>query len=447
MVLERGKPLLVFQFELELKPWRQQRRKQFGRIGFTRRFWKQRRKFGRKQLTKLRSTGLRQHYLGHYTGSLGLILIMQRVPITPRPDWQKRVEEIGLTYHTHENGPYWDESAYYELASREVDELEAAGNTLHELCIKAAEAVIENRWWDRLAIPRAAVPVILDSWEADEFSLYGRFDLAYDGQHPPKLLEYNADTPTALIEAAVAQWFWLQDFFHTADQFNSIHERLIAAWRKFGPSQVHFCSINNHPEDEQTVLYLQDTCHQAGLPTKRLHIEELGWDNRTGRFVDLENQIVDRCFKLYPWEWMWHEEYARYLPLKTVRFVEPAWKMLLSNKGLLPILWEMFPGHPNLLPCYETEKPLGGSFVRKPKLSREGANVTWVENGSAVEETGGDYGEEGFIYQGLADIPQFEGNRPVMGVWIINHDAAGLGIREEKGRITGNTSRFVPHMF
>jgi glutathionylspermidine synthase len=36
--------------------------------------------------------------------------------------------------------------------------------------------------------------------------LYGRFDLAYRGDGPPKLLEYNADTPTALFEAAVVQW-------------------------------------------------------------------------------------------------------------------------------------------------------------------------------------------------------------------------------------------------
>jgi len=372
---------------------------------------------------------------------------MQRLNITPRPEWQRRVEEIGLTYHTHENGPYWDESVYYELSAREVDVLEAAANDLHMLCIKGAEAVIENKWWDRLAIPKAAIPVILDSWEKDEFSLYGRFDLAYDGQEPPKLLEYNADTPTALIEAAVAQWFWLQDFFHDADQFNSIHERLIAAWRKAGGARFHFCSVNNHPEDEQTVLYLQDTCHQAGLVTKRLHMEEIGWDSARARFVDLENEVITHCFKLYPWEWMWHEEYGKHLSRGAVSLVEPAWKMLLSNKGLLPILWELFPGHPNLLPCFENAGPLGGNFVKKPKLSREGANISVVENGAVVQSTGGEYGEEGFVYQALAKIPDFGGNHPVMGVWVINHDAAGLGIREESGRITGNTSRFVPHLF
>ncbi len=85
--------------------------------------------------------------------------------------------------------------------------------------------------------------------------------------------------------------------------------------------------------------------------------------------------------------------------------------------------------------------------MRKPKLSREGSNVTRFENGLAVEETGGEYGEEGFIYQALASLPEFSRQHPVFGVWIVDHEAAGLGIREDTRRITGNLSRFVPHFF
>ena len=372
---------------------------------------------------------------------------MQRQAISPRLDWRTKVEQIGLTYHTHEDGPYWDESAYYQLSAREVDELEAAANTLHSICIEAADAVVENGWWDRLAIPKAAVPVIQASWNRDDFSLYGRFDLAYDGAHPPRLLEYNADTPTALLEASVAQWFWLKDSFAAADQFNSIHERLIEAWKALGPGRVHFASVKDHPEDEQTVLYLQDTCHQAGFETRRLGIEDIGWSKQLGRFMDLEDEPIETAFKLYPWEWMWHEEFGAHLADEPARFIEPVWKMLLSNKGLLPILWELFPDHPNLLPCFESPGPLAGNYAQKPKLSREGANIALVENGNPIESTEGEYGEEGFVYQALADLPDFGGNHPVMGVWIVDHEAAGLGIREDRRRITGNFSRFVPHLF
>ncbi|HEY6167885.1 MAG TPA: glutathionylspermidine synthase family protein, partial [Verrucomicrobiae bacterium] len=227
---------------------------------------------------------------------------MRRHCFEPRSGWRERVEQVGLTYHSHDHGPYWDESACYELTAVEVDQLEAAGNVLHHLCIEAAGAVIENEWWSRLGIPAAAVPGILRSWERDDFSLYGRFDLAFDGRTPPKLLEYNADTPTALVEAAVAQWFWLQDTRPNADQFNSIHERLIEAWRRWAGQTIHFSSIKDHPEDEQTVLYLRDTCEQTGAKTKPVAIEDIGWDARQNCFVDLDGGRIERCFKLYPWE-------------------------------------------------------------------------------------------------------------------------------------------------
>jgi glutathionylspermidine synthase len=372
---------------------------------------------------------------------------MQRHGCNPRSDWREKVVELGLTYHSHENGPYWDESACYELTTDEVDTLEAAANTLHHLYVDAAEAVIERGWWNRLGIPAAAVPAILRSWERDDFSLYGRFDLSFDGAGPPKLLEYNADTPTALVEAAVVQWFWLQELHPEADQFNSIHERLIEAWRRWAGKTIYFSSIKENPEDEQTVLYLRDTCQQAGVDTRAVYIEDIGWDARQNRFVDLEFRPLERCFKLYPWEWLWHEEFGAHLAKDCVQFIEPSWKMLLSNKGLLPILWELFPEHPNLLPAFELPEALSGRYVRKPKLSREGSNVAWVEGGVVIEETSGDYGEEGYICQALASLPDFGGHRPVFGVWVIDHEAAGLGIREDTRRITSNLSRFVPHFF
>lgn len=371
---------------------------------------------------------------------------MRRHPCHPRADWRERVEDIGLTYHSHESGPYWDESACYEITDAEVSKLETAADTLHRLCIEAAEAVIKRDWWSRLSIPEAAIPSIRRSWERDDFSLYGRFDFSFDGG-TPRLLEYNADTPTALVEASVAQWFWLQDTQPEADQFNSIHERLIEAWRRWAGTTVHFSSIKELPEDEQTVLYLRDTCEQAGAKTESVFIEDIGWDPREQRFVDLDLKPIERCFKLYPWEWLWQEEFGAHLGREAVQFIEPTWKMLLSNKGLLPILWDLFPDHPNLLPAYESAEPLGGCFVRKPRLSREGSNVTWVERGDVVEETGGDYGQEGHVYQALAPLPDFDGHRPVFGVWMVDHEPAGLGIREDTRRITSNLSRFVPHFF
>ena len=116
---------------------------------------------------------------------------MTRHSTNPRADWPAKVEQVGLTYHSHPHGPYWDESACYELTADEVAALERAANSLHHLCIEAADAVIQHGWWQRLGIPAVAVPSILASWERDDFSVYGRFDFAFDSSAPPKLLEYK----------------------------------------------------------------------------------------------------------------------------------------------------------------------------------------------------------------------------------------------------------------
>ena len=132
------------------------------------------------------------------------------------------------------------------------------------------------------------------------------------------------------------------------------------------------------------------------------------------------------------------------------RLVEPAWKMLLSNKALLVLLWELNYGHPNLLPSYVDETRFAGEYARKPLLSREGSNVTLRNRFTAVEQPG-EYGEEGYVYQGLAPLPQFEGPQgpvfPVVGSWIVGEEPAGMGIREDDSPITRNSSRFVPHYF
>ena len=375
---------------------------------------------------------------------------MRRVKSTPRPDWQKKVEAAGLTWHSLDQ-PYWNESAYYELSSDEVDTLEAATNELEKMTLAAAQHVIDNRLYSRMGIPPQAIPLIESSWEAEPPSLYGRIDLSYDGKHPPKLLEYNADTPTSLLEAAVIQWYWLEDLFPKRDQFNSIHERLVKLWKELTPylpgGRVDFCSLDD-AEDGITVTYLQDSAQQAGLATSIFPIQEIGWNGNA--FVGPDDQALSAVFKLYPWEWMVREEFGQHLAKASTIWIEPAWKMLLSNKGILPVLWELYPRHPYLLEAHFDGPGLMMSWVRKPLLGREGANITLHQPGNEIR-TEGNYGEEGFIYQELAPPAMFDGLHAVLGSWVIGHEegnaAAGMGIRESDTPIIGNISRFVPHLF
>jgi glutathionylspermidine synthase len=373
---------------------------------------------------------------------------MHRVAMIPRPDWQHAVASVGLTFHTTDDGaPYWDESACYVFAPAEIDEIEKATYALNDLCLNAVEAIVQHDLWDRFQIQEPFVEFLRQSWADDEITIVGRFDLAYDGVHPPNLLEYNADTPTALLEAAVVQWYWLQDTAPDHDQFNSLHEKLIEAWKRVKEevgAPVTFTSVEGHIEDFMTVTYLRDVAQQAGLTTQYLPMTGIGWHAARGRFVDRQERPLGCVFKLYPWEWMMREEFGKHVARANTRWLEPAWKVLLSNKALLPLLWELYPDHPNLLRA--SRDPLPGRCVRKPARGREGANIAILEDGRPILTTEGHYADEPMIYQQFFATPDFSGNTIVLGSWLVNGYACGLGIREDDRLITSNTSRFVPHM-
>jgi glutathionylspermidine synthase len=373
---------------------------------------------------------------------------MKRTPIHPRNHWQSAVEKLGFGFHTADV-PYWDESAYYEFTIPEIDLIEKATAELWELCLGAVQHVIDNRLYSKLAIPESFIPYIERSWEEDHPSIYGRFDLCYrDGQ--VKMLEFNADTPTSLYEAGIVQWFWLQDFDKHKDQFNSIHEKLIACWKYLKdylyPATLHFSCVRESLEDLTNTEYLRDCAIQGGLDTKLLYVDDIGWDTGTRSFVDMQDQAIRNIFKLYPWEWMMHETFGENILTDSNKtfWIEPAWKMILSNKAILPILWELYPECPYLLPAYFESGRLT-DYVKKPILSREGANIELIQKGALLQQTQGEYGEEGHIYQQLFTLPSFEGNYPVLGSWIIGQEPAGMGIREAGNLVTDNLSRFIPH--
>jgi glutathionylspermidine synthase len=326
------------------------------------------------------------------------------------------------------------------------------------MCLEAAQHIIDRKRYAELEIPAAAIPAIEWAWENEPPAIYGRFDVVFNGSGPPKLLEYNADTPTSLLEASVIQWSWLEEQFPNCDQFNSIHERLIAKWQDIAPylsKPVYFAGLDN-PEDQLTLAYLCDTAQQAGLPTRSILMGDVGWNDGRQAFVDLDEQQIFSIFKLYPWEMMLAEEFgpAALDTYTAMRWIEPIWKMLLSNKGLLPILWELFPNHDLLLESHFERSGSGlRDYARKPLHSREGANITLVRNGATIASSDGAY-DGPAVLQALAPSTGFADNlktgasrSPVLGLWMVDQQCCGLGIRESSGLITDNLSSFVPHYF
>ncbi len=374
---------------------------------------------------------------------------MERIITNPRNNWQSAVEKLGFGFHTT-TVPYWDESAYYSFTMPEVLKLEKATAELWDLCLGAVQHVMDNNLYHQFGIPEYIIPLIEKSWADDHPAIYGRFDLAYKNGEI-KLLEFNADTPTSLYEAGIVQWFWLQDFDKSKDQFNSIHEKLISYWRYLKNylynDTLHFTCLKETLEDLTNTEYMRDCAMQGGLETDLIFIDDIGWDEGREVFVDTQNKDIKNIFKLYPWEWMLQDEFGKHIVAdknKTL-WVEPAWKMILSNKAILPILWELYPKCPYILPAFYEANQMS-SYVKKPILSREGANIEVVQNNLTIEKTEGEYGKEGYIYQELYSLPRYGGNYPIIGSWVIGQQPAGMGIRESTSLITNNTSRFIPHL-
>lgn len=375
----------------------------------------------------------------------------------PDPNYQERLEqESNFHFHTENGKQYWVDDRYFEFDREFGDKMYDATKEVWDMCLKAVQHVMDNKLYSKFHIPAYMIPHIENSWNNETPSVYGRFDFGLDQiTGNLKMLEFNADTPTSLFECGVVQWQWKEHYFKslsTYDQFTSIHDALIEHFKYlkeyFNGETLHFTSVRDSIEDLTNVEYLRDCALQAGVNTKFLYIDELGWDETNKVFVDLEDEVITDIFKLYPWEWMVNEKFGKNVvrDQSNTNWIEPSWKMILSNKAILPILWELFPNNEYLLESYFEGPKEMKDYVVKPLLSREGANVTIYRNGEKTEESVGEYGEEGMIYQQFVDLPHFDEGYIILGSWMVGEESVGMTVRESDGRITDNISRFVPHV-
>lgn len=383
---------------------------------------------------------------------------MKRIPITPRPDWKSTAEATGFDFHTVDGKPYWDESCYYAFTLDQIErDIEAPTAEIHAMAMSLVDDVVRSEeLMKRLAIPADFRDMVAGSWRRAAPHVYGRIDLSYDGTGPARLLELNHQTPTALAESSFFQWTWLEEqkargqLPRGADQYNSIHEQLVLSFAEIAkelPRPFYFSAARDSLEDQGTVAYMRDCALQAGIDAGLLAIEDIGLST-TGTFTDLDDIVIGGLFVLQPWEDTFGAAYAAHLQSSGTTFLEPAWKAVLSNKGILPLLWEKYPGHPNLLPAFFDNDP-GKSpppgWVRKPLFSREGANIEICQPDGSRVTSEGPYGGGRAILQAYHPLPEFDGGYPLVGSWIVGDTACGVGMREDATLITRDSSRFVPH--
>lgn len=393
---------------------------------------------------------------------------MFRHSCSPRPGWKNIIEQEGLIYWetdlpTGEKISYWNESNYYEFSPEEVELFEDASTELNTMARETAAYMASGNDFtaQQLGLPEGSLEVLQENLTRNPFTLYGRFDFGFDAVTGDlKMLEYNADTPTGIIEMC-SQWNWLEDKFPNTDQCNSLYDRLIRQWGRgrFRSGTVHFGYCGEaYPEDRVNVQMLQTCAEQAGLRTKLLEMQHIGWDAEKKMFVDAsgtpdsynswgEPQRIDTCFKLYPWEDMLNEAFGRFIldDPYSVQWVEPLWKELLSNKVFLAAIHNIYPNHPHILPAQLNDPGKMEWWVGKPLHGREGSNII-VESPTHRFTMPGEYGQEGYVYQEWFDIPTYDGRYPVIGAWIVGDSPAGLGVRDSSQPVTDPLCQFVPHV-
>ncbi|MDY5519540.1 glutathionylspermidine synthase family protein [Campylobacter lanienae] len=376
------------------------------------------------------------------------------------------LESIGFGWHTDLDGSRYIADELVSITDDEAEKFYEAANELYDMYVAAAKYVIDNDLFHELGIPFNLVNIIKASWENDvHWHIYGRFDLAggIDGK-PIKLIEFNADTPTSLFETAIIQWAMLKfNNINEAKQFNNLYEALVENFKRlitleedtskfdeyYEGWKILFSSIAGNNEDENTTRLLEAAARDAGFECGFAFVDEVGFDDDEGIFWNEKNW--EYWFKLIPWEMIAIDESDLALIIKNIInnqkaiILNPAYTLLFQSKGIMKILWDLYPNHPLLL--QSSFEPLKGKKqVKKPFLAREGANVSIINSDGSIEaQNGGEYDNGKFLYQEFAEFAKDSNGDSYQAGVFFAFEGCALGFRKGKD-IIDNYSKFVGHI-
>jgi len=383
-----------------------------------------------------------------------------------KPLEREVLEEIGLNWHTDSDGTDYIADELVEVSDKEAEAYYNAANELYDMYVEAAEYVIENDLFFDIGIPFNLIEVIKKSWESDvHWHIYGRFDFAggIDGK-PIKLIEFNADTPTGLFETAILQWALLKaNGMDEERQFNNLYEAISENFKRLITLEESTESFDQHyegwkilfsategiDEEEVTTKLLQKMANDAGFVTGYEFLDKVQFSEE-GIF-DSKDTMYEYWFKLYPWEDIGIDEGELSILLDNIMqnqkaiILNPAYTLLFQSKGMLKILYDLYPDSPYLLQT--SDKPLEGvAYVEKKMFGREGANTKIIDaSGNVIEEKDGAYDSHKSIYQEYVEFVEDSNGLNYQAGVFFSYEACGLSFRRG-GKILDNMSKFVGHV-
>ena len=390
--------------------------------------------------------------------------MVDRIKIKPLNDDQ--LDEAFLSWYK-EDGESFIADELVVVTEEEAKRYYEAGNAIYDMYIEAGDYIIENNLLDEVGIPFNLQDLVKSSWDNDvHWHIYGRFDFAggIDGKDI-KLIEFNADTPTTLYESSILQWMLLKaNDLDENSQFNNIYEALKDNFKRlmvldgdladfdkrYDGYKILFSSYEGIEEEEVTTKFLETCAREAGYETGFSFLNQVGFDEEKGIFNENEENF-EFWFKLFPWEDLAVEEGDLTLMLKSIVdnrkaiLLNPAYTLMFQSKGMLKVLYDLFPDSPYLL---ETSfEPLKDKrYIEKKVFGREGENChIFDKDGSTIAKKEGDYGHHKSIYQEFVDYPKDENGLYYQAGVFFAYEPCGLSYRRGD-IILDDDSKFIGHV-
>lgn len=387
---------------------------------------------------------------------------MRRVKATARVDWRPGLRKHPYGMAASPAGALWREDARYEFSGQQIDLIESVADELHGMVREGLRAAVERKLLGDLGLRGEAGRLVEASW-TDYWRpggindragcLVGRLTLAYDGRDSVKLLACNYDMPEGLFAAALVQHNWREALASDADQFNGLHEALVERWEELarglpGRERLHLACATPDPIREGELIYLAATAAEAGIETVLLPLQDIGWED--GRFRDHDSEAITWLAKLYPWEALAGDAFVQHLRVGSMGVLEPAWCWAASNHGLLAVLWQLYPGHPNLCRAALDKAALGAAeaVTVRSFFGLDHATTRMGVHGRSVAEGGG--GVEvpgGWLWLESPPTVEHDGVHAVVDAWIIGDKCLGMTVREAPSPLVGPDAAIVPHLF
>lgn len=380
----------------------------------------------------------------------------------------KVVKHPGIKYYC------WDQTYMvtepFELDISLLNEINKATEYCGVIYQKAVKFVLQNdSLLKLLCIPKEAIDFCKQKYDPQmPVSLLGRFDFGLHNGKELKILEFNSDTPTGVVETNELNNIFsiLQGGTNPNIDFSHKVKRAFDLFlHKKRYNNIVFTSLDWFAEDKGTVLAEMD---YSGLKARYVPLEKLIIE-KDGLYDDL-GQKIDLLYRLYPIEWFLQEEDGKKLIDLVVRnkvdILNPPTAYIAQSKIMQAVIWELANTDNNFfseeekevakkyfLPTFLEDYPFKGQeYLSKPAYSREGGGICLFNKyGKKEKEVKNRETAYRYIYQKKINLPEltvktwmgdFNG-KITIGSFIAGGKASGLYLRVG-GEIADDNSYYLP---